>query len=155
MKSTDIQFIICGSAGDGTIAAGDILKRAMARAGYKVIAFDVYPAEIRGFGKCVARVRITTDQVYSLKHQSDVLVSLDDSHAIQHAAEMRDFGAVIYENSPIARLGEGGHMTAHIESGQLPYGLPQREICERATGSSRSRNIVVLGFLARLYGLRV
>ncbi len=153
MNSTDIQIIICGSAGDGTIAAGDILKRAMARAGYKVIAFDLYPAEIRGFGKCVSRVRITTEQVYSLKHRSDVLVSLDDSHAIQHVAEVRDFGAVVYENVPIARLAEGGHMSAHIKPGQLPYGIPQREISERATGASRSRNIVTLGFLAGLYGL--
>ena len=30
---TDIQIAICGSAGDGTIAAGDILKQAMAKAG--------------------------------------------------------------------------------------------------------------------------
>ena len=49
MHSTDVQIVICGSAGDGTIATGDILKRAMARAGYKVISFDIYPAEIRGF----------------------------------------------------------------------------------------------------------
>ncbi len=155
MDSTDIQIIICGSAGDGTIAAGDILKRAMARAGYKVIAFDLYPAEIRGFGKCVARVRITTDQVYSLKRHSDVLVSLDDNYGIEHVGEVRDFGAVIYENAPIARLREGRHMTAHVKPGQIPYGLAQREISERATSSSRSRNIVVLGFLAHLYGLPV
>ena len=50
-KQTDIQISICGSAGDGTIAVGDIFKRAMARAGYRVIAFAHYPAEIRGFGK--------------------------------------------------------------------------------------------------------
>jgi len=81
---TDIQIAICGSAGDGTIAAGDILKRAMARAGYKVIAFDLYPAEIRGFGKCIARTRITSEQVYALKHKSDVLISLNDNHAIPH-----------------------------------------------------------------------
>jgi 2-oxoglutarate ferredoxin oxidoreductase subunit alpha len=155
MDSTDLQILICGSAGDGTIAAGDILKRAMARAGYKVIAFDLYPAEIRGFGKCVARVRITTEQVYSLKRRSDVMVSLDDSHAIEHVGEVRDFGAVIFENAPIARLREGRHMSAHVKPGQVPYGLAQREICERATSSSRSRNIVVLGFLARLYGLPV
>ena len=84
MGNNDIQIAICGSAGDGTIAAGDILKRTMARCGYKVIAFDLYPAEIRGFGKCIARVRISTEQAYSLKHQSDVLVSLHDSDAIAH-----------------------------------------------------------------------
>ena len=70
MPDTDVQIAFCGSAGDGTIAVGDIFKRAMARAGYKVIAFDIYPPEIRGFGKCIARVRITTEQVYSLKRRT-------------------------------------------------------------------------------------
>lgn len=153
MHSTDIQIVICGSAGDGTIAAGDILKRAMARAGYKVISFDIYPAEIRGFGKCVARVRITTEQVYSLKPQCEILVSLDDSHAIGHVAEVRDFGAVVYEENPISRVPEGGHISAHVKPGQLPYSLSQRHISEQATGSARSRNIVSLGFVAGLWNL--
>ncbi len=152
-NGTDIQFAIVGSAGDGTIAAGDILKRAMARHGYKVIAFDLYPAEIRGFGKCISRVRVTTEQVYSLKRQSDVLVSLDDSYAIPHVGEVRDFGAVIYEAAPIARLPEGGHMTAHIRPSQLPYGVQLRGISERVTASARSRNIAVLGYLAGLYDI--
>ena len=153
MHSTDLQIVICGSAGDGTIAAGDILKRAMARAGYKVISFDIYPAEIRGFGKCVARVRITTEQVYSLKPQCDILVSLDDSHAIGHVAEVRDFGAVVYEGSPISRVPEGGHITAHIKPAQLPYALSQRHISDQTTGSGRSCNIVSLGFVAGLWNL--
>jgi 2-oxoglutarate ferredoxin oxidoreductase subunit alpha len=153
MHSTDLQIVFCGSAGDGTIAAGDILKRAMARAGYKIIAFDVYPAEIRGFGKCVSRVRITTEQVYSLKPQCEILVSLDDSQAIGHVGEVRDFGAVVYEGLPIARVPEGGHITAHVKPGQLPYALSLRQITEQATGSGRSRNIVSLGFVAGLWGL--
>jgi len=152
-ESTDIQFAVIGSAGDGTIAAGDILKRAMARLGYKVIAFDIYPAEIRGFGKCISRVRVTSEQAYSLKRHSDVLVSLDDSYAIPHVDEVCDFGAVIYESAPIARLPEGGHITAHIRPTQLPYGVAQRGISERATGVARSRNIVVLGYLAGLYNI--
>ncbi|MCK5668816.1 MAG: 2-oxoacid:acceptor oxidoreductase family protein, partial [Gammaproteobacteria bacterium] len=93
VKETDIQIAICGSAGDGTIAAGSILKHAMANAGYRVIAFDTYPAEIRGFGKCIARVRITSEQVYSMKAQTDVLISLNDGHAIPHVGEVRNFGS--------------------------------------------------------------
>ncbi len=150
---TDVQIGICGSAGDGTIAVGDILKRAMARAGYRVIAFDEYPAEIRGFGKCVARTRITTEQVYSMKPKTDVLVSLNDAHAIPHAEEVRDFGAVIYDSAPISMIDEGWHISGHLNPGQLPYGLPMREISEQATGSNRSRNIVALGFVAGLYQL--
>ncbi len=150
---TDIQIAICGSAGDGTIAAGDILKRAMARAGYKVIAFDLYPAEIRGFGKCIARTRITANQVYSMKQKSDVLISLDDSHAIPHVDEVCDYGAIIYEDNPMSKVEEGGHISGHAAPAHIPYGIPFREMSERATGSARSRNMVAVGYIAGLYGM--
>lgn len=153
MTRTDIQIAICGSAGDGTIAAGDVLRRAMARVGYKIIAFDLYPAEIRGFGKCIARTRITSEQVYSMKQHADALVSLDDGHAIAHVGEVRDFGAVIYDDAPIAMPAEGGHISAHIKPGQIPYGVPVRELSERATGTGKSRNMVALGFIAGLHDM--
>ena len=154
MHGTDIQIAFCGSAGDGTIAVGDILKQAMALAGFRVIAFDQYPAEIRGFGKCVSRTRITVEQVYSMKQKTDVLVSLDDSHAIPHTVEVRDFGAVIYDSAPISLLPEGAHISGHLNPGQIPYALPFREISERATSSNRSRNMVALGFVAGLYRMQ-
>ncbi|MGF1640102.1 MAG: 2-oxoacid:acceptor oxidoreductase subunit alpha [Rhodospirillales bacterium] len=153
MPDTDVQIAFCGSAGDGTIAVGDIFKRAMARAGYKVIAFDIYPPEIRGFGKCIARVRITTEQVYSLKRQSDVLVSLNDAHAIPHVPEVRDYGAIVYDHAPIAVMAEGRHIAGHVRPGQLPYSLAMREVSEQATGSAKSRNIVALGYVAGVFGL--
>lgn len=151
--STDIQFAIVGSAGDGTIAAGDILRRAMADMGYRVISFDLYPAEIRGFGKCIARLRVTDQQAYSLKPKSDVFVSLDDSHAIPHVGEAREWGAVIYESGSISAIPEGSHISGHVDPGQIPYPITIRELSEKSTGSARSRNIVVLGFIAGLFGL--
>lgn len=153
MNATDIQIALCGSAGDGTIAAGDILRNAVAEAGYRVISFDVYPPEIRGFGKCISRVRITTEQIYSLKRQSDVLVSLDDHHAIPHVGEVRDDGAVIYESKPVGTCTEGGHLSGHVLPGQIPYAIPLRELAEKSTGGGRSRNLVVLGYIAGLLGL--
>jgi 2-oxoglutarate/2-oxoacid ferredoxin oxidoreductase subunit alpha len=150
---TDIQFAICGSAGDGTIASGDIMKRAAALMGFNVIAFDVYPPEIRGFGKCISRIRISSKQAYSLKQESDVLISLNDKHAIPHVGEVRDFGAVIYDDSPVSRVPEGGHISAHIGPAQIPYGFSIRQISEQATNSARSRNIVILGYIAGLFDL--
>ncbi len=150
-NGTDIQIAIIGSAGDGTIATGDIMKRAAALMGFKVIAFDLYPPEIRGFGKCISRIRISSEQTYSLKHSSDILISLDDSHAIPHVGEIRDYGAVIYEDRPVSRVKEGGHISAHIKPAQVPYALSIRQISEQATNFARSRNIVVLGFLSGLY----
>jgi len=152
-EDTDVQIAICGSAGDGTIAVGDILKRAMARAGYRVIAFDQYPAEIRGFGKCISRTRISKHQTYSMKARTDVLVSLNDAHAIPHVGEVRDFGAVIYDTAPISILKEGEHISGHLKPGQIPYGLPMRRISEKATSANRARNLVALGYVAGLLRL--
>jgi len=152
-NATDIQIAICGSAGDGTIAAGDILRNAVADAGFRVISFDVYPPEIRGFGKCISRLRITTEQAYSLKTHSDVLVSLDDTYAIPHLGEVREYGAVVYENKPVVAPAEGGHITAHLDPGVLPYGFGLRELSEQASGGNRARNLVALGVVAGLYGL--
>lgn len=151
MNKTDIQIAICGSAGEGTIAAGDILRNALAGAGYRIISFDAYPAEIRGFGKCVARLRVTTEQAYSLKKKSDVLVCLNDEHAIPHIGEVRDYGAVIYEAKSIVPLAEGAHVSAHVRPGQVPYPVSIRELSERATGAPRARNMVALGYLAGLF----
>jgi 2-oxoglutarate/2-oxoacid ferredoxin oxidoreductase subunit alpha len=153
MNKTDIQIAICGSAGEGTIAAGDILRNALAGAGYRIISFDAYPAEIRGFGKCVARLRVTTEQAYSLKEKSDVLVCLNDEHAIPHIGEVRDYGAVIYEAKSIVPLAEGTHVSAHIRPGQVPYPVAIRELSEKATGAPRARNMVALGYLAGLFGI--
>lgn len=150
---TDIQIAICGSAGDGTIASGDIMKRAAALMGFNVIAFDVYPPEIRGFGKCISRIRISSTQAYSLKHESDILVSLNDAHAIPHVGEVRDFGAVLYDDHLVSSVPEGGHISAHIKPAQIPYGFSIRQISELATNSARSRNIVILGYMAGLFNL--
>ena len=152
-NGTDIQFAICGSAGDGTIASGDIVKRAAAAVGYHVLAFDVYPPEIRGFGKCISRIRVSSEQAYSLKEETDVFISLNDAHAIPHVGEVRDFGVVIYDDALIAPVADGGHISAHIGPAQIPYGLPIRQISEQATNSARSRNIVVLGYMAGLLKL--
>ena len=149
--NTDIQIAICGSAGDGTIAAGDILKSAMARMGYNVIAFDEYPPEIRGFGKCISRARFTTEQMYSIRPQSDMLVSLDDSHAIPHIHEVKEFGLVVYEDTPITEVASGAHLSSHLEPSHLGYGIAMRELSERATSGIKSRNMVVVGYIAGLY----
>jgi 2-oxoglutarate ferredoxin oxidoreductase subunit alpha len=44
-------------------------------------------------------------------------------------------------------------MSGHVGPGQLPYPVPIRELSEKSTGANRSRNIVVLGFLAGLFNL--
>ena len=63
MHTIDITVEVCGMAGDGTIAAGGMLNEAMSRGGFSVLGFDSYPAEIRGFGRCVTRSRFGTEEI--------------------------------------------------------------------------------------------
>ncbi|MCB1762950.1 MAG: 2-oxoacid:acceptor oxidoreductase subunit alpha, partial [Gammaproteobacteria bacterium] len=103
--------------------------------------------------KCISRVRVTSRQAYSLKHNSDVMVSLNDSYAIPHVPEVRDFGSIIYDVAPITSMAEGEHISGHLLPGQLPYGLRMREISDQTTSNSKSKNIVALGYLAGLFGI--
>jgi 2-oxoglutarate/2-oxoacid ferredoxin oxidoreductase subunit alpha len=62
----DLTVEICGMSGDGTIAAGGMLNEAMSKAGFSVLAFDSYPAEIRGFGRCVTLSRFGDEEMSAL-----------------------------------------------------------------------------------------
>ena len=60
---------------------------------------------------------------------------------------------MIYENTAIAAVAEGGHMSGHVEPGHLPYPVAFRTLSEKTTGANRSRNIVAIGFIAGLFDL--
>ncbi len=81
MAKVDITVEVCGMAGDGTIAAGGLLNEAMSLGGFSVLGFDSYPAEIRGFGRCVTRSRIGTEEILALGDETHVLISLDDEQS--------------------------------------------------------------------------
>ncbi|MEE9609758.1 MAG: hypothetical protein V3W19_00830, partial [Desulfatiglandales bacterium] len=66
MPKVDITVEICGMSGDGTIAAGGLLNDALSETGFSMLAFDSYPAEIRGFGRCVTRSRIGDQEMLAL-----------------------------------------------------------------------------------------
>ncbi len=81
MTQIDATIEICGMSGDGTIAAGGLLNEALSRMGLSIMAFDSYPAEIRGFGRCVTRARVGTKEMVALHDRTDVLISLDDKQS--------------------------------------------------------------------------
>ncbi len=91
---------ICGSSGDRSLAAGEILIRTLSDIGYHVISFDAYPAEIRGFGKTVAHMRAGREFMLSLSSKVDILVSLNDRYAIEQLKNLNDEGVVIFDNRP-------------------------------------------------------
>ena len=150
MNDINIVIEICGSAGEGTISAGEILSRFMSGQGFEIMSFDSYPAEIRGFGKCVAHTRISSDPIYSPGKFVDVLISLNDNHAISQLPSLKKTGLLIYDNQPAIPHKEDKSVVGWAQPGIISYGIPLNMLAHKATGNARGMNMVSLGALAAL-----
>ena len=153
MGSVDVTVEICGMSGDGTIAAGGLLNAAISAAGFSVLGFDSYPAEIRGFGRCVTRSRIGDDEIVALEDGVDALISLDDIQSQSRIGFLAENAAVFFENNPSAYVKEENSLAARLEPGVHLYGMPLADLASGAAGSSRGRNLTALGGFAAVFGV--
>ncbi|MCG8635002.1 MAG: 2-oxoacid:acceptor oxidoreductase subunit alpha [Desulfobacterales bacterium] len=153
MKDINIVIEICGSAGEGTISAGEILSRFMSGQGFEIMSFDAYPAEIRGFGKCVAHTRISSAVINSPGKLADVLIALNDGHAISQLSALKKGGILIYDSQPAKAHEEDKSVLGWADPSVVPYGIPLAMLAQRAAGNLRGRNMVALGAIAALFHL--
>lgn len=151
MKDINIVIEICGSAGEGTISAGEILSRFMSHQGFEIMSFDAYPAEIRGFGKCVAHTRISSKRIYSPGKLADVLIALNDNHSISQLSSLKAKGILIYDSQPAKAHKEDKSVVGWAKPGMISYGIPLNMLAHKAAGNSRGMNMVALGALAALF----
>jgi 2-oxoglutarate ferredoxin oxidoreductase subunit alpha len=151
MASVDVSVEICGMSGDGTIAAGGILNEAVSRAGLSVLAFDSYPAEIRGFGRCVTLSRIGDVEMLALSDHTNVLISLDDEQSRSRIPFLARKAVVLFDNKPPSYVSEDQSIAAHVEPDTLLYGIPFGDLAAGASGSKRGRNLTALGAFAALF----
>lgn len=153
MKDISIVIEICGSAGEGTISAGEILSRFMSGQGFEIMSFDAYPAEIRGFGKCVAHTRVSSTPIHSPGKFADVLIALNDGHSISQIPALKEDGILIYDSQPAKPHEEDKSVLAWAGPGMISYGIPLAMLAQKAAGNLRGRNMVALGAIAALFSL--
>jgi 2-oxoglutarate/2-oxoacid ferredoxin oxidoreductase subunit alpha len=152
MAKVDITVEVCGMAGDGTIAAGGLLNEAMSLGGFAVLGFDSYPAEIRGFGRCVTRSRIGTDEIVALEDETHVLISLDDEQSISRVPSLAREAAVFIDSKPPVYRDESQSLAAQVEPGTMLYAMPFTDLAVAASGTPRGRNLAALGGFAAVFG---
>lgn len=153
MTTVDLTIEICGMSGDGTIAAGLLLNEALSAAGFSLMAFDSYPAEIRGFGRCVTRTRISRQEITALSHKTDVLISLDDEQSRSRVPFLTDEAVVLFDNRPVTHIGEEKSLLPLLEPEMNIFGIPFGDLASKASGSRRGRNLAALGGFAALFGI--
>ena len=152
MRKVDITIEVCGMAGDGTIAAGGLINEAMSLGGFSVLGFDSYPAEIRGFGRCVTHTRIGSDGILALTGKTQVLISLDNEQSISRVPFLADNAAVIFDNQPPVYVEESRSLTAKLEPGMALFGMPLSDLASEAAGTTRGRNLTALGGFVAIFG---
>lgn len=153
MPKVDVTIEICGMAGDGTIAAGGLLNQAMSDSGFSVLGFDSYPAEIRGFGRCIARSRIGDKEILALEDRIDVLISLDDEQSLPLIPQLTERSSVFFDSKPPVHIEEEHSLAAHVEPGTMLYGMPFADLASEAAGTARGRNLTALGGFAAVFGV--
>ena len=153
MAKVDLTIEICGMSGDGTIAAGGILNEAMSRAGLSVLAFDSYPAEIRGFGRCVTLSRIGSEEMRALSDKAHVLISLDDKESQSRVPFLVKNGTVLFDNKPASYVPENESIAAHVDPEVRLFGMPFSDLAASASGSTKGRNLASLGGFAALFNV--
>ncbi len=152
-SSVDIVIEICGSAGEGTISAGEVMTRFMSSRGFGIVSFDSFPSEIRGFGKCVAHFRVSSEKVLSPGKYTDVLIALNDAHAITQLSKLHKNGVLIYDSKPPVCHEEDMSIAGWAEPGITAYGIPMLELANKAAGNAKGRNMVAIGAVASLFGI--
>ncbi|MCP3875546.1 MAG: 2-oxoacid:acceptor oxidoreductase subunit alpha, partial [Desulfobacteraceae bacterium] len=115
------------------------------------MSFDSYPAEIRGFGKCVAHTRISSNRIYSPGKLADVLISLNDKHSITQLSSLKEDGMVIYDSQPTKAHEENKSVAGWVTPSMISYGIPLNMLAHKAAGNARGMNMVALGALAALF----
>jgi 2-oxoglutarate ferredoxin oxidoreductase subunit alpha len=153
MAKVDLTIEICGMSGDGTIAAGGILNEAMSRAGLSVLAFDSYPAEIRGFGRCVTHSRVGDQEMRALSDKTHVLISLDDKESQSRIPFLAKEAVVLFDSKPPSYVEEGTSIAAYAEPDARLFGMPFSDLAAAASGSTRGRNLTALGGFAAILGV--
>jgi 2-oxoglutarate ferredoxin oxidoreductase subunit alpha len=140
-------------SGDGTIAAGGLLNESLSKAGFSILAFDSYPAEIRGFGRCVTRSRIGDEEMLALSDRTHVLISLDDEQSQSRIPFLAENSAVFFDNNPPSYIPEEKSIASYVEPGTNLFGIPFGDLATGAAGSPRGKNLTALGGFAAVFGL--
>lgn len=140
--ATDFVLRIGGESGDGMVTIGDVITAVAADHGAWVHTFRTFPAEIRG-GPVLFQLHADTRPVLSVGDQVDVLVTLNKEAWTLHHNDLRPDGALIFDPSE--------YQPPSWFTG-TKYEVPAVELANKV-GAKRGKNIVIIGAIAKLFGL--
>lgn len=138
MKINDLQWKLCGEAGFGVMATGEIFARVCTRGGLYICDHAEFPSRIRG-GRNTYTVRVSEKEIYSHIRPVDILVALDKEAIEDHQKEVVPGGALIYDSGEI----DIDEKDLRKDISIIP--IPMKEMCEKHGAPVLMRNNLALG----------
>jgi len=133
---SEINILIGGEAGQGLVTIGQMLSKALIKAGYEICITQSYMSRIRG-GNNTFAIRTSTKKILSPRIKYDILVALNDETVELHLSSLKEKGLLIADKS--------------VQS-DYPYFIktPFEDL-----GTKKVENTVALGILGALLQLDI
>lgn len=136
-----IEIIIGGSGGQGVVLAGQILGKAVAYEGRKVLQTQSYGAEARG-SLARSEVIISENPIgFPAVRKCDILVAMNQESLNANLHYLKDDGLLIVDSTNVQEIPE---TKAKI------YKVPITETCKKMFGEATYANMMMLGVLTKL-----
>lgn len=143
MASRDLVVRIAGESGEGVISTGDLVAQAAARAGYELMTFKTYPAEIKG-GHALIQLRLGEQRLYTQGDEVDILLAFNREAYDKNVGDLKQGGLLIYDS---------GDFTPPESPGRRQYAVPLAEIARTQLKFELGKNVIAVGVVAALFGL--
>lgn len=149
--SKELIIGMAGSGGDGVVSAGESLINAVAMSGYHAIQTKSFGPQIRG-GESSMRIRISVDELLSTGELLDVAIALNWDDYMKFGGELGvKKGAIILYDSN-SNIAPEDIPLKDSEPSQV-IAVPFEDIAVNNAGTSKAKNVVVLGILAGYFGI--
>jgi len=134
MSTDTLNVLIGGEAGQGLVTVGQLLSKALVRAGWRICVTQEYQSRVRG-GHNTWAIRVGAAEPSAPEEDVDLLVALDQESVALHR------GAVV----------AGGLLVA--DEAVDPLGLKALRVPFGKLASARHENVAALGVAGTLLGL--
>ncbi len=148
-KKSDLIIRIGGEGGEGIISAGDILSQSAAKAGFEILTFKTFPAEIRG-GYAMYQIRMSSEKILSEGDGFHVLVVFNDEALQVNKGKLKP-GSVLIWDGPGGDIEDVSSMP-ELE-GVTIYNLPMSKLAKEDLGVYRSKNMIAMGAISELFSI--
>ncbi len=146
-KRHNIIIRMGGESGEGVKSTGELFAQVAARAGFKVLTFQTYPAEIKG-GHSVYQVRLSAEEVYTEGAELDILLAFNQEGYDKSYEELSENGLLLYDDGAVSDFHYPQQNRRHLA-------LPMTTIAKGQLKFELGKNVVAVGMLAALFGMDV